>query len=54
MAMWERLSAGKSRGKMPRYRTLTDRVYNPRWFEYHLFFAGIELFVVSKNWNEPW
>jgi hypothetical protein len=38
-----------------RYRTLADRVYNPRWFEYPLFLTGIgNILIISKNWNEPW
>ncbi len=38
-----------------RYRTLTDKVYNPKWFEYPLFFTGIGIsLIIIKNWNEPW
>jgi len=38
-----------------RYRMLANRVYNPRWFEYPLFFTRIGvLLIIKKNWSEPW
>lgn len=40
-----------------RYRTLADKVHNPRWFEYPLFFLGGGIgtsLIIGKNWSEPW
>jgi len=38
-----------------RYRTLADKVHNPRWFEYPLYISPIGLaLIIAKNWSEPW
>lgn len=38
-----------------KYRMLADRVYNPRWFEYPLFFTGVGIpIITAKNLWKPW
>jgi RHS repeat-associated protein len=40
-----------------RYRMLSDRIYDPRWFEYPIFFLGGavgQALIIFKNWKEPW